>query len=460
MLDRIRGMVRKDVERRVFDAGPGGESLWVPWGAANPFARRSFVLRGEEDRRDITQAMVRSDLRAYAFTIAFLVGCIFLLGWGHQIAGELLKTVVAAYLAGSVAVLCALMATPLLLVRRLGPLTPGPRRSMRSVVSVHERELRSPWPAWLLAGLMGLIALLLLRASWTLIVDGMNGGAAITSLLGLAALWAAALGPAVLRMRQLRRDNERLETVVSERTRELQELNRTLEERVREQVTHIERLGQLKHFFAAPVAEKILSEKTFDPARVHRREITSVSMDLRGFTAFSETAEPEEVISVLRAYHAEMGIQVSRHRATLEHFAGDGVMIFLNDPVEIDDHPMRALELAVGLRDAMHPHLVQWRALGFDLGMGVGIATGFATIGTVGYDGRWEYAAIGTVNNLAARLCSEAKDGQIVVSSRFIARLGERAELEPLGERALKGFTRSVAAFNVVSLKAPSAIGA
>jgi putative methionine-R-sulfoxide reductase with GAF domain len=203
----------------------------------------------------------------------------------------------------------------------------------------------------------------------------------------------------------------------------------------------------------------ILNEKDFDPAKVHRRELTAVSMDLRGFTAFSETSEPEEVISVLRSYHAELGILVNRHNATLEHFAGDGVMVFLNDPVEIEDHPMRALELAVALRAAMRPHLEEWRSHGFDLGMGVGIATGYATIGAVGYEGRWEYAAIGTVCNLAARLCAEAKDGQIVVSKRFLSRLGERAEVESLGERPLKGLTRPVAAFNVLALREGNTVG-
>lgn len=460
MFERIRAMVRRDVERRFFDAGPEGEKLWIPWGAANPLARASFVLGDDGVRQRIADTMVASDLRVYGFTVVFVIGCLLMFTLGHAVPPDLVKPLVAAYLIVSGVVLCALLATPVLLLRRLGPLPPGPSRSIRNVVSLHERELRGSWSAWLLVAVMGAVALVVLAGARQLFLEGQPGSAAALAILGLIPLSLAALGPAVLRMRRLRLENQRLEALVAERTQQLQDLNRTLEQRVQEQVQHIERLGQLKHFFAAPVAEKILSEKTFDPSRVHRRELTSVSMDLRGFTAFSETAEPEEVISVLRTYHAEMGIQVSRHRATLEHFAGDGVMIFLNDPVEIDDHPMRALELAVALREAMRPHLAHWGAQGFDLGMGVGIATGFATIGTVGYDGRWEYAAIGTVNNLAARLCSEAKDGQIVVSSRFVARLGGRAELEPLGERALKGFTRPVATFNVVSLKAPSPLTA
>jgi class 3 adenylate cyclase len=233
-----------------------------------------------------------------------------------------------------------------------------------------------------------------------------------------------------------------------------------LEARVQEQVRHIERLGQLKHFFAAPVAEMILNDSAFDPAKVHRRELTAVSIDLRGFTSFSESSEPEEVISVLRIYHAELGIQVNRCQATLEHFAGDGVMLFFNDPVEVEDHPMRALDLAVGLRAAMQPHLSEWKSNGFDIGLGIGIATGYATIGAVGYEGRWEYAAIGTVCNLAARLCAEAKDGQIVVSKRFLSRIGDRAECDSLGDRNLKGLSRPVAAFNVVALRAGSPVAA
>ncbi len=301
------------------------------------------------------------------------------------------------------------------------------------------------------------VAVVTAFTAWVVIDAYRRGHVALSAFVIALALFnlpTLFLFHAMRRTRRLRAENARLEEVVSQRARELRDLNETLEQRVRDQVRHIERLGQLKHFFAAPVAEMILAEKGFDPAKVHRRELTAVSIDLRGFTAFSETSEPEEVISVLRIYHAELGIQVNRCQATLEHFAGDGAMLFLNDPVELPDHPMRAIELAVALREAMQPYLDEWKANGFDIGLGIGIATGYATIGAVGYEGRWEYAAIGTVCNLAARLCAEAKDGQIVVSKRFISRLGDRAQFEALGERALKGLSRPVAAFNVVGLNA------
>jgi len=283
---------------------------------------------------------------------------------------------------------------------------------------------------------------------------GHPAGAAF--LLACAAVYLPllAIGPYILRIRRLRRENARLEAIVEQRTNELRDLNRILVARVKEQVDHIERLGQLLHFFAAPVAEMILNEKGFDPSAVHRRELTAISVDLQGFIAFSETAEPEDVISILRRYHSELGAQVNRFGATLEHFSGENVMVFLNDPIEIPDHPHRALDLAVALRDAMRSHLEEWRGHGFDIGLGVGIATGYATIGAVGYEGRWEYAAIGTVCNLAARLCAEATNAQIVVSRRFVARVGDAARFEPLGERPLKGLARPVAMFNVAGLAA------
>lgn len=343
-----------------------------------------------------------------------------------------------------------------LTVWQAGPLEPGRDRSYRDFVQLQERRIGAR-AVWIFSIAIVVFFVFTLAVAWQAADKGHVGVAlSIVAMAGIL-LPMTAVGPALSRYRRLRAENERLEAVVAERTRELRDLNRTLEDRVEEQVRHIEKLGQLKHFFAAPVAEMILNDKGFDPARVHRRELTAVSLDLRGFTAFSETSEPEEVISVLRVYHAELGIQVNRHGATLEHFAGDGVMLFLNDPVEVEDHPMRALELAVALRDAMRPHLDEWRSNGFDIGLGIGIATGYATIGAVGYEGRWEYAAIGTVCNLAARLCSEAKDGQIVVSKRYMSRLGERATFEPLGERPLKGLSRPVAMFNVVRLGVPVA---
>jgi adenylate cyclase len=347
-----------------------------------------------------------------------------------------------------------LVVAPWVAVRRAGPLERGPTRSYRDFAAGGKR---APLAAWALSAFIAAVCAAALWIAIELFRHGSPWLAATMALSIVVPLPLVALGPAVSRIRRLSAENARLEAIVAERTAELRDLNRTLELRVQEQVRHIERLGQLKHFFAAPVAEMILNEKGFDPAKVHRRELTAIAIDLRGFTAFSETSEPEEVIGVLRIYHAELGIQVNRFRATLEHFAGDGVMVFLNDPLEVPDHPMRALELAVALREAMQPHLREWRGNGFDIGLGVGIATGYATIGAVGYEGRWAYAAIGTVCNLAARLCAEAKDGQIVVSRRLMSQLADRGDFEPLGDRPLKGLTRPVEMFNVRGLRRASA---
>lgn len=233
---------------------------------------------------------------------------------------------------------------------------------------------------------------------------------------------------------------------------QLARINESLAEQVRTQVDDIERLGQLKHFFAAPVAEMILNQKGFDPSHVHRREVTVMAVDLRAFTAFSETAEPEEVIGVLRAYHAELGVLVNRNRATLEHFAGDGAILFLNDPVEVPDHPLRACEMAVQLETALRPRLREWQRQYPSLGLGIGLATGYATIGAIGFEGRWEYSAIGSACNLAARLCAEARDGQILIPHRLRNHVGERISAQPLGEMILKGFAQPVAVFNLLSV--------
>jgi class 3 adenylate cyclase len=442
---------RELVEKHLFDRTASGETIYVPYGTANLLARRTFIVPDDQVRDRIVaihRRWIRRSSVIFIGSLAVMVAALAVLPVDRRfppIAFGIAMVVILAAVLGSA---LAAMAEA-----RKG-LVEGPRRTFRHVLAIHDRDFgpsrRGPW-LWSFF-VLGLFAVEL----WAAYEEFTRGRIGLA--IGLAVIFAVfiipmlALGPYVLRMRRLRAENERLEQVVRERTRELQELNRTLENRVQEQVQHIERLGQLKHFFAAPVAEMILNDKGFDPAKVHRRELTAVSIDLRGFTAFSETSEPEEVISVLRVYHAELGIQVNRCQATLEHFAGDGVMLFLNDPVELPDHPMRAIELAVALRDAMRPHLDEWKANGFDIGLGIGIATGYATIGAVGYEGRWEYAAIGTVCNLAARLCAEAKDGQIVVSKRFISRLGDRARFEALGERALKGLSRPVAAFNVVAL--------
>jgi class 3 adenylate cyclase len=238
---------------------------------------------------------------------------------------------------------------------------------------------------------------------------------------------------------------------------QLAELNRTLESRVAEQVAQLERLGRLKRFFSPQLAEAIVQGGADDPLQSHRREITVVFLDLRGFTAFAETAEPEEVMGVLREYHAAMGRLILEHEGTLERFTGDGMMIFFNDPTPVPNPAERAVRMALAMRQRVDELARGWKKLGYQLDFGVGIAQGYATIGAIGFEGRWDYGAIGNVTNLAARLCGEAQPGQVLVSRRFYGTLEELIEAEPAGELSLKGFSRPVTAFNVTGLKRTSA---
>ena len=234
---------------------------------------------------------------------------------------------------------------------------------------------------------------------------------------------------------------------------ELAEWNRTLERRVQEQVAQVERLGRLKRFFSPQLAELIVAGGADDPLRTHRREITVVFLDLRGFTAFAETSEPEEVMDVLREYHAAMGKLILEHEGTLERFTGDGMMIFFNDPVPVPNPAERAIRMAVAMREGVETLAAGWRKRGWDLSLGVGIAQGYATIGAIGFEGRWDYGAIGTVTNLAARLCSEARGGQVLISSRVATAVEGLIEAEAMGSLALKGLVKPVPTFNVLGLK-------
>ncbi len=234
---------------------------------------------------------------------------------------------------------------------------------------------------------------------------------------------------------------------------ELAEWNRTLEQRVEHQLTQLERLERLKRFFSPQLAEMIVSGDAEDPLKSHRREVTVVFLDLRGFTSFAETSEPEEVMGVLREYHAEMGRLILEHDGTLERFTGDGMMIFFNDPVPVADAPERAVRMAVAMRARVDELLVRWKKRGYELDFGVGIAQGYATIGAIGFEGRMDYGAIGTVTNLAARLCGEAKPRQILTSQRVVGAVEDLVEVEELGGLTLKGFSKPVPAFNVVRLK-------
>jgi class 3 adenylate cyclase/CheY-like chemotaxis protein len=230
---------------------------------------------------------------------------------------------------------------------------------------------------------------------------------------------------------------------------ELSDWNRTLEQRVAEGVEQLERVGRLKRFFSPQLAEAIVGGGAADPLQSHRREITVVFLDLRGFTAFTETADPEEVMGVLGEYHAAMGRLILAHEGTLERFTGDGIMVFFNDPQPVPDPAPRAARMALAMQREVAGLAAGWRRRGYDLAMGIGVAQGFATIGRIGFEGRIDYGAIGTVTNLAARLCGEAQGAEILVSQRVMAALDGAVATEPAGELTLKGFLRPVPAFRL-----------
>jgi adenylate cyclase len=249
-------------------------------------------------------------------------------------------------------------------------------------------------------------------------------------------------------------EKKRLHDQEARQRRELAALNQTLERRVADQVAQLERLGRLKRFFSPQLAELIVTGGAADPLEAHRREVTVVFMDLRGFTAFAESAEPEELMGVLREYHAEMGRIILAHEGTLERFTGDGMMIFFNDPIEVPDPAPRAIRMAIAMRDRGAGLAERWRKRGWDLALGVGIAQGYATIGAIGFEGRLDYGAIGTVTNLAARLCGEAGGGQILISARVAAAVEGMIDAESVGPLALKGLARPVPAWSVRGLTA------
>ncbi|HEU4350363.1 MAG TPA: response regulator [Burkholderiales bacterium] len=229
---------------------------------------------------------------------------------------------------------------------------------------------------------------------------------------------------------------------------EIKQLNTRLEQRVRDQVAQLERLSRMKRFFSRAVAEAIVAggEELLEP---HRREITAVFLDLRGFTSFTDRADPDEVLELLRAYHATLGRTVDEFGGTLEHFAGDGVMIFFNDPIEVDNPAERAVRMALALQRAFNPIADAWARLGHDVGLGIGIAQGDTTLGIIGFEQRWEYAAIGNVPNLAARLCGAAHAGEIVLDLQTEQDIVHIAETEFIGALTLRGFLQPVPAFKL-----------
>lgn len=235
---------------------------------------------------------------------------------------------------------------------------------------------------------------------------------------------------------------------------ELAQWNQRLEQRVHEQVQELERVGRLRRFLSPQLADVIMSAGNESALDSHRREVAVVFCDLRGFTAFAANNEPEEVMSVLHDYHVAMGQIIFEHGGTLERFAGDGMMIFFNDPIPSDDFAARAASMAISMRQRVGDMAPSWQKRGYDLGFGIGIAQGYATLGKVGFEGRFDYAAIGPVTNLAARLCDEAQPGQILVNQRFLGAVEEFTQAEPAGELTLKGFAAPVPAFNVLGLRA------
>ena len=256
----------------------------------------------------------------------------------------------------------------------------------------------------------------------------------------------------VARVKSMLRIKE-LHDRVQEQAAQLAEWNRSLEQRVNDQLGELERIGSLKRFLSPQLAESIVSEGGEGILESHRREITVLFCDLRGFTGFSESVAPEELMEVLADYHAAMGKLIFRFEGTLEHFSGDGIMVFFNDPHPIPDHAARAVRLAIAMREQMEPLRERWKKRGHALGFSVGVALGYATLGMIGCEGRIDYGAIGPVTNLASHLCDEAVNGQILISQRVMAEVENAVDAEPLGEIALKGFSKPMLTFNVIGVK-------
>ena len=234
-------------------------------------------------------------------------------------------------------------------------------------------------------------------------------------------------------------------------SQELAKLNQHLEQRVADQVGEIERMSRLRRFLPPQVADLIVASGSEKQLESHRREITALFCDLRGFTGFTESADAEDVMALLRDYHAAIGELVIKYSGTLERYAGDGVMVIFNDPVPVENPALQAVLMALEVRDAIGGLTETWRRWGHDIGFGIGIAHGFATLGTIGFEGRFDYAAIGTVSNVASRLCDEAKPGQILISPRVLTKVENAVKVEPVGEFELKGIRRPLAAYNVLT---------
>jgi class 3 adenylate cyclase len=323
-------------------------------------------------------------------------------------------------------------------------------RVVRGETIIHVPDIRDE--AAYQAGFPGMLALADLGGCRTALWVALRKG---NALLGVFIIYRQEIRPfsekqIALVQAVIAIENARLLGELRQRTEEVAELNRGLEARVAEQVDELGRVGRLKRFLAPQLAELIVSHGDEKILESHRRDIVVVFCDLRGYTAFTETAEPEEVLDFLREYHGALGPLVSQFEGTLDQFSGDGIMVFFNDPVPCPDPAERAVKMAMAMREEAVKLIAAWRRHGSELGFGAGIAQGYATLGQIGFSERSGYTAIGTVCNLAARLCAEAKDGQILVSSRIAGAVEAVVKLEDLGNLELKGLRRPVATFNVV----------
>jgi adenylate cyclase len=286
------------------------------------------------------------------------------------------------------------------------------------------------------------IIILTARADTKDVVAGLDAGADeyLTKPVDHAALVARVRS--VLRLKAL---HDRVQAQADDLAR----WNRSLEQRVAEQVAEIERVGRLKRFLPSQLAQLIVSSRDESILESHRREITVLFCDLRGFTAFAEAAEPEEVLEVLRQYHTALGILIDKFEGTVERFAGDGLLVLFNDPLPCLNPSERAVQMAIEMRDEVAKLATKWHHFGYELGFGIGIAHGYATLGCIGFEGRFQYSVTGKVANLASRLCDEASNGQILVDANVHRAVENLADVELRGELVLKGFSRPVKAFSI-----------
>jgi adenylate cyclase len=249
---------------------------------------------------------------------------------------------------------------------------------------------------------------------------------------------------------------KRYQDTIQLQAAELSAWNRELEDRVDAQVRELQRMSRLRRFLPPQLAELVVDSGDESFLESHRREIVVVFCDLRQFTSFAESSEPEEVMAVLREYHTALGEVISEYEGTLERFTGDGLMVFFNDPIPCDDPPERAVRMAIAMRDKVADLALTWHRRGHNLGFGVGVAQGFATLGRIGFEGRFDYAAIGSVTNLAARLCSEAQAGQILITQRVMSATEDVVVAEHIGDVALRGFSRPFTVFGITGYKSAS----